>query len=147
VKAHRTYSDEEKANALLCLDANGGNLRRTSMETGIPRKTLEEWRNGHVHECVAELRLGKREPIADRLEALVHKCLDVLPGKIGDASASQVGVVIGISLEKMRLLREQSTENVKHDGLPDAERVDRITALADRARTRRAGQPAQDSVH
>jgi transposase-like protein len=141
----RTYSDEEKADALLQLDANGGNLKRTAVAIGIPRKTLAEWRDGHVHHAVAEIRHDKRPPLADRLEALAHLCLDLLPGKLDAASAAQVSVSLGISLEKMRLLRNESTAHVKHeDDLPDAERVDRIAALADQARTRRAGQPAQD---
>ncbi len=136
----RTYSDEEKADALLQLAANGNNFYRTARETGIPRATLKLWQSGAVHPDVSHICQGKREPLAERLEALAHKCLDILPGKIDTATASQIAFTLGMSVEKMRLLREQSTANVRNDNLTDGERVDRITALAQRARTRRTGQ-------
>ncbi len=46
--AKRRYSDQEKAEALAALDANGGNLLKTSEQIGIPRQTIQEWASGRV---------------------------------------------------------------------------------------------------
>lgn len=142
----RQYSDEEKANTLLALDANRGNLSLTAAETGIPLTTIQTWRDGGVSRAVTELRNGIREPLADRLEALAHKCLDVLPGKIDTATASQIAFTLGMSVEKMRLLREQSTANVRADNINDDERVEEIAALRDRLRKRAVDEADQGTA-
>ena len=105
-KRKRTYSDEEKANALVALDANGGNVMRTARELGIPHMTLEQWRRGRgVHPDVIRLRNEKREPLADRLEQVAHLLLDALPNKIGKANLQQVATAAAIAVDKSRLLR------------------------------------------
>ena len=35
-RGRRRYSDEEKSDALVALQANGGNLKRTARELGVP---------------------------------------------------------------------------------------------------------------
>lgn len=42
---YRSYSPEEKASFLLKLALNGGDLRKTARETGIPVSTLKTWRD------------------------------------------------------------------------------------------------------
>lgn len=41
--AKHSYTDAERAAALAVLQANGGNMLRTSKATGIPRTTLITW--------------------------------------------------------------------------------------------------------
>lgn len=41
-----TYTDQQVAEALAALELNGGNVKRTAAETGIPRATLIRWRDG-----------------------------------------------------------------------------------------------------
>jgi hypothetical protein len=104
----RNYSDEDRANALAALDANGGNLMRTARQLGTPRKTLAEWARGRVPAAVADLRHQKRGDLADRLEAVAHELLDALPAKIKDAPLNQLAVALGILIDKLILLRRQS---------------------------------------
>jgi hypothetical protein len=106
MKARRSYSDEQKAEALAGLDANAGNVTRTARQLSLPRKTLDQWAKGRVHPGVAELRHQKKEELADRLEALAYQLLDALPGKIAGASLIQIAVALGIVIDKMVLLRE-----------------------------------------
>jgi hypothetical protein len=40
----RTYTPEEKDAALQRLDANRGQVLRTSLQTGIPERTLQRWK-------------------------------------------------------------------------------------------------------
>jgi transposase-like protein len=141
----RQYSDSLKAESLAALDANGGNVRATAATLGIPHKTLDDWANERgVNEEVAELRTGKREDLADRLEALAHTLLDSVAGKIHDANLSNVSVSMGIAIDKMRLLREQPTSITA--ALTDDERADRVAALLDRARARRDGRAALRAI-
>lgn len=57
----RRYSIEEKRRALEALQANGGNVRKTSGEIGIPMKTLRLWKQkrdvgDEVEESIQRLR-------------------------------------------------------------------------------------------
>jgi hypothetical protein len=40
------YTDEQVRDALVQLELNGGNVKRTAVALGIPRTTLIEWRDG-----------------------------------------------------------------------------------------------------
>lgn len=40
----RTYTDEERVATLATLETNGGNVSRTSAETGVKRETIIRWR-------------------------------------------------------------------------------------------------------
>lgn len=44
--AKRTYTDAEREATLTVLKANGGNLKKTSRETGVSLPTLREWKAG-----------------------------------------------------------------------------------------------------
>lgn len=116
-KSRRTYSDKQIAEALALLKGCGGNLSRASNEAGVPRKTLERWAKGEssrvsdpeVAEGMAELRQQSATTIADRLEDLIGKILDVAPGKLPDASFGQSMAGLGIATDKMQLLRDKPT--------------------------------------
>lgn len=43
-----TYTDEQRIAALAALEANGGNVKRTAAAVGIPRSTLQLWRDSAV---------------------------------------------------------------------------------------------------
>ena len=139
--AKRSYSDEEKASALAALAANGGDVLLTSKQVGVPRKTLEDWSKGRgVCSAVADIRQEKKQDLADRLEDLAHRLVDAIPGKVAQADLKQLGVCLGIAVDKMRLLREQPTSIEGHD-LSDDERLARLRQLAERAQARRLGLP------
>lgn len=143
-------SDEEKAQALAALDANGGDVSRTARQLGLPRTTLNEWKAGRVTNGVTELRQVKKASLADELERIAYKCVEVLPDKLETATAKDTAVVLGVSVEKMQLLREKPTQITRDDGLTDTERAEGVERLLNAARTRRAGQvhPAEPApVH
>ena len=139
--AKRSYSDEEKASALAALAANGGNVKLTSQQIGIPRTTLLKWAAGEgVHACVTDIGHGKKQGLADRLEDIAHRLLDAIPGKVAQADLKQLSVSLGIAVDKMRLLREQPTSIEAHD-LSDEEKLARLRQLAERAQARSLGLP------
>ena len=143
-KQQSKYSDDDRASALAALDANGGNMLRTSKELGVPRATLQEWEQGRVSSAVPEARVQKRVDLASRLEEIAHSLVDAIPGKVGDADLGKIATTLGISIDKMRLLREQPTSI--NAALSDDERAERVAALLERARARRDGLPAIRAV-
>ena len=108
----RQYSDSDKTRALYTVDAFGGNVRKASQDTGIPYRTLMEWTNGvGIHQEIADIRLKKSLPLADRLDSLTDEIVEAMPRKIAKASLQAAGTTVGILIDKTRLLRGESTEN------------------------------------
>lgn len=133
----RRYSDEEKAQALAILDACGGDVSKAARQAGVPRKTLGEWANGRaVVSVVAEIRQEKKAELSERLAEVAHKLVDAIPGKVSDATLQQVATSLGITIDKMQLLKGEPT--AINANLTDVERTDRVVALLDAARARRA---------
>ncbi len=124
----RQYTDEEKAEALAALDANAGNVARTARQIGIPRTTLQSWANQRgTNEGVTKLRHQKKGELADALEKLARKLIEVASEKIADATLQQVMTSVGIAIDKMQLLRNQPTAIEQQQAgvtiyLPDNER-------------------------
>ena len=104
------YSDEEKATVLATLDANEGNVALTARQLGMPDSTLRGWAKGRgTHEEIAELRDQKKGELSERLEAIAHQLVDALPGKIDEASLQQTATSLGITIDKMQLLKQKPT--------------------------------------
>lgn len=136
----RQYSDSDKAAVLVALDANAGNVAKTSKQLGIPRQTIQEWsHNRNVNNEVPNLRQIKKEELSVRFEHAVHEMVDVLPSKRGKASLKDVATAIGILTDKMQLLkgkptsinesltpeqkRERVKEVLKEEGILSSDRV------------------------
>jgi hypothetical protein len=108
----RTYTDSEKATALAALDANEGNVSGTAKQTGIPRKTLDQWsKERFVNVDVANIRQVKKRELSLELEDLAYTIAGVMPhfahspfNKINELSTA-----LGTVIDKMRLLRGEST--------------------------------------
>lgn len=130
--AKRRYSDEDRANALAALAANGGNLNRTARELGIPRQTIQAWANGEHHPEAAENGASKRGLLADKLEEVAWSLVGMIePAGRKAQTKGAVGPIataFGITIDKMRLLREQSTSIT--DGTADAKRNELAGILA-----------------
>lgn len=113
-KKQRRYSDEERANALAALAANGGNVKRTAKQLKIPEKTLANWAKGVSHPEAAKTGDQKKGDMADAfdriawavLEGLTPECLQVAIQK-GDIA--KLGTLAGICVDKALLLRGRAT--------------------------------------
>jgi len=136
-KERRQYTDEEKATALAALAANGGNVKKTALEIGVPRKTLERWANGGVHPAVAQAGHEKRLPLADVYEDIAYQCLGGLTqDKISKANAVELVKTAAIATDKMQLLRDKPTTIQRHDLSKMSD--DELKNELDRLRERRA---------
>jgi len=128
----RSYSDQEKAAFLLALKANGGNLKRTAEETGVPLATLFHWRNGEgVNSDVADIANQKAESLAEKFERVANLLVERIPGFIDNekTTLSMVATAAGIAIDKARLLRNQPTSISTNVELTDEERRARIERL------------------
>ena len=103
---HR-YSDDFRAEALAALAANGGNVKRTARQLGLPRKTLDGWATGRTPPPPAHLRHQKSERLAQALESVVRQLLEEAsrPEATAAAPLKDLALALGIAVDKMLLLR------------------------------------------
>jgi transposase-like protein len=108
----RRYTDEERANAVLAVIANNGNVARTAMELGIPWSTVDNWVKAERHPEAIEMANRRKPSLADKLEGIASLLAEGLddPKKIARAPLNTVAVTLGIVIDKMRLLRWQPNE-------------------------------------
>jgi transposase-like protein len=114
-RTKRSYSDREKAAALLAVEANRFNFAQTARDTGIPDRTLRDWfeQRCGFNEDIARIRDEQREPLADAFERIARKCTQRLLNStlIEDCkSPVQVGTVAAIATDKAQLLRGKATQ-------------------------------------
>jgi hypothetical protein len=110
-KPRLRYSDQERADAMMVLAANGGNLSATAIDTGIPYHTLRHWAAGDRHPEAIQMAKEKMPPLADRLEEIASLLAEGMddPVKIRKAPLNQIAVALGVLIDKVRLLRGQAT--------------------------------------
>ncbi len=124
------YTDAERAAALAALKANGGNLSATSRDTNIPFSTIKRWRD-EPDDRLAELGDKKKRDLADELEHLAHAIVGIMPDKMDTANFQHLAVALGITIDKLRLLKGEATEVTEVRGSDAkrelAERLARLT--------------------
>ena len=106
------YSDNFKAESLAALQANGGNILRTSREMNVPESTLRSWKNGSgTRAMAADLRDQKRTELADRLTDIAWNIVNSInDGDISKANLVQKSTAFGILFDKTRLLSNEATQ-------------------------------------
>jgi transposase-like protein len=108
--AKRSYTDDERGNALAALAANAGNVNKTARQMGIPVKTLRNWARGERHPESAQMGQRKKGPLADVFEELTRQLLGgMTPAKIAAATLQQLATSAGIAVDKMQQLRGKPT--------------------------------------
>jgi hypothetical protein len=109
----RAYSDEDIADALATVKSLDGNLTAAAEQTGIPRQTLDDWAKGRTFRCtsagVTATRRKKEKDLGAKCEKLAWKLADSMSEKIAGANLASAATSFGIFVDKMRLLREEST--------------------------------------
>jgi len=119
------YSPDVQAAALKALAENNGDLAETAEQVGIPRKTIEYWALKKKSATVAETPAITPPPVAIKKAETSGLKLDTLcedvarramsritDEKLDKMNATGLMTTTGIAIDKMRLLRDQSTANV-----------------------------------
>lgn len=126
------YSVEEQQRALLTLAYNNGNRKRTERDTGISRKTLGIWEDALTPDEHAELVARVNEQLEPKMSRIVSRLADRLDKGLDTLSVGQLPVALGICVDKLRLLRGESTANnalhIGSDPASLAAELDRIFA-------------------
>jgi hypothetical protein len=129
--AKRIYSDAEKAQALACVDANGGNVIGTAKQLDIPHGTLVEWVNGNVHPAVLQMHKENRTQLADMLRGFIARVLSLTDDRdIKLSSVKDRFVALGIAAEKQQLLDGDATSISGQAEMTDDELLERLQRLA-----------------
>jgi len=129
--ARRVYSDAERAAALAAVTANGGDVTaKLARDLGVPRQTLVRWASGEVAAVrtpeVGQLKKDAEEAIDAMCERVARFGLQyVLRWHETEPDPdpkllSAVMTSVGISIDKMRIMREQSTARITIDDLRKA---------------------------
>lgn len=110
----RHYSEAFRAGALACLDANGGNVKRTARELGVPEKTLAGWAAGR-NPVGAELRAQKRTELVESTERLAEALAGGITAKVRDgrASVEEMCIAFGIAVDKLLLLQNRANSRAE----------------------------------
>lgn len=101
----RRYSTDDKARALAALDANNGNLRKTSAQTGIPASTLRKWRQKR-QEVEQDPMQRLRQQLIDNALKLAEKLKDAN----GSVTFNQRATALNQMVDKIIKLAEKIPE-------------------------------------
>jgi hypothetical protein len=115
MKTH--YSLEYKLQVLVSLDANNGNVFKTSRQYDIPGSTISDW-NQRRDELFAQgetLMQERRLRLSQRMELVINQIVDGLPKKVEKArlsdSANALRTLINLSAEaEARNAKRQTTK-------------------------------------
>src|SRR6185503_2578167 len=102
------YDDDQVANALAVLKANGGNALKTSEMTGIPRSTIRSWA-GELEYAPRTIDPNKVQEKSLELADMLQEVAFIAVGEgmeeaILKSSARDRMIVAGIAIEKRQLL-------------------------------------------
>jgi len=138
------YTEQFRAEALVTLEANGGNILQTSEQLGIGQATLSKWvaENRDIKETSSDLAIATaeiipetRETFISELKTLRNKVLRHLDGIVEDLKAREAAVTLGILIDKTELLEGNATSRTAVVG--NGETVDEaISRLANELESR-----------
>lgn len=114
------YSEKDRAEALVALEVNGGNVLQTANQLGIPEATLRNWvaktydpTATSLTEAVNERVVTERESLINRLKILRNATADQFENTIVDLKARESASAL-IDLTKLiELLEGNATQRVE----------------------------------
>jgi len=133
------YTEQFRAEALVTLEANGGNILQTSEQLGIAQATLSKWvaENRDIKESSSDLAIAAselvpetRESFISELKTLRNKVLRHLDGIVEDLKAREAAITLGILIDKTELLEGNATSRtaVVGNGETVDEAIKRLSA-------------------
>lgn len=112
------YTPQQRADALIALEANRGNILQTATQLGIGEATLHRWiaENSESEDVKSDIALETaqivphtREEFIAELKNLRNKVLTQLTENYYDLNAKETAVVLGILIDKSELLEGNAT--------------------------------------
>lgn len=136
------YSDEDKASAVLMLEAAGypakqGAMTQVVKALGVPESTLRSWAKNEHGAPPAKVRERKRGELVESLKDVATKLVEHL-GNIADTGdVRETATALGIVVDKLQALTdEQPTQHVNQrisiEYIDDADIVAEAADVAER---------------
>ena len=130
------YTPKQRAEALAVLEANNGNMLRTSQELGIGQATLKTWvtesrdeKNTYAQETLEHLPEAKTN-LLDKLDNAINQTLTQYVGSIADLKAKDAAVALAVLIDKAQLLRGGATartEQIITEGVTIESEIKRLS--------------------
>lgn len=117
--AKRAFTDEHKAEVLVRLAANGGNVKRTARETSVAEQTIRDWKKqaerGQTPATVQAAIPAAADDFASKAETVRDLMLDELEAQVlnNELKGRDLIVGIGVLTEKSLLARGQATSRTE----------------------------------
>ena len=127
-----TYSDEDKAAVLAVLAANGGNIKRTSRETGVAVSTVRNWSRGLASPSSEKVQEAV-DKFVDQAEKVRNMALDELERAImtGEVKDRDLITILGVLDDKITRAKGLPTQRTAHQHeLPSREELALVLGTA-----------------
>jgi len=110
---------KEKVKVLLAVNTP---IKDIASKENLSESTIKMWKkNWEDDGTLTELRTNKKEEFRElyinEAKEIVLLANQRIKETIKDASAAQAATIAGITIDKMRLMLGESTDNVSHNGL------------------------------
>ena len=135
------YSDEDKASAVLMLEAAGypnrpGAMAQVVRELGVPESTLRSWAKNQHGAPPAKVRAEKRIELVQSLKEVAFALVTHL-GNIADTGdVRETATALGIVVDKLQILSGEPTANTNQriiiEYADDEDIVTQAAAVAER---------------
>jgi transposase-like protein len=120
------YTEQDRARVFVVLTANGGNVKRTARDTGLPISTVGLWKRAWEEQGppdVNEVEVAAGD-FVDSAARVRDKALAELERKIPDATPSALVATVGMLQDKISLARGLATSRSETvHALPPAEDI------------------------
>lgn len=113
------YTDDDRATVLVALDANLGNVKRTSRETGVAEQTVRDWKKqaerGDTPATVEAALPAVVSEFAKNTERVRDLMLDQLEAAVlnNEVKGRDLIVGIGVLTDKLRITRGEATSRTE----------------------------------
>ena len=133
--SYRDYSSEFKAEVILAVSANNGNVYKTAKEAGINESLLRYWIEQETAE-VRKIREGRKGEVAQQFEHLSRVYIDraLEPDAIAKTSGYYAVSAASEAMKTAQLLRNQPTSIVATVGSDLGELLPSVSAIAQEQR-------------
>lgn len=110
----RRYDDEDRASAVLMLEAAGypdkkGAMSQVAKQLAVSRSTLRGWATGTSNPPPAKVRHEKKIVLVSAIQEELAEIFPTMAGKRQDASYRELVTAAGILIDKLQLLSGKPT--------------------------------------
>lgn len=131
----KTYTDEQRLEALATLELNRGNIARTSRDLGIPRPTLILWRDKAIAAGVSAESLtrsdSEKTDYAQLLSDALREAVTLLRAKMPEMTGKDLAITTGILADKHLDFRDGRKAGVVVDNRQQTMTLPEGTTLED----------------